>query len=312
MKDKIKAINEKSVLSLQTKYLTSEKDKQLIQKQLIIAKQQTHLAKKNTWIWAIISGFIMFGIILLLLYRHKQKLQRERINRLEHEKEIRQMQAMISGEEKERTRLGRELHDGIVSQLLSVKLSLNALQNQKDKPLQREDLNETLQQLEDATAELRKTAHNLMPEILLQGGLASAIHLFCHKISKGSGIDIEFQAPGFIPQLVDEFELSIYRIIQELVQNAVKHAQATQLMVQLSSQDGLLHIAVEDNGIGLHLNNDNGDNYGLKNLMARLKTMNGNMDILNPPQGGTVINLEFDIYNLQQTKTYADKGSHNG
>ncbi len=304
MLDTIRKNDEKLSTSLQLKYLTAEKDKQLMQKQLLISRQQTFLAQKNTWIIAITGGSLMLGIILLLLYRHKQKMHNERINRLEQEREIRQMQAMINGEEKERLRIGRELHDGIVSQLLSVKLSITALEGDDDRPLHYKDLGETLQQLEEATSELRKTAHNLMPEVLLQGGLASAVFLFCHKISKGSGIELDFQAPEYIPSLLEEFELSLYRIIQELVQNTVKHAQATQLMVQLSCQEDLLLISVEDNGIGLHLSNDSADKHGLKHLMVRLKTMNGNIEVINPPEGGTVINLEFDIRNLQHPQAY--------
>ncbi len=301
MLDTVRSSKERQNANLQIKYLMAEKNKQLIQKQLIISQQQTRLIKKNSLIWGITGGFVMLCIIMLLLYRYKQRLESEKVRNLQQEFEIKQLKASLNGEERERARLGKELHDGIACQLLSVKLGLTTLQNQRHKPILHDDLNETLTQLEEASVELRKTAHNLMPETLLQGGLNAAVHHFCDNIGKSSGIEVDFQVFGAVPPLVHEFELFLYRTIQELVQNVIKHAKATKLIVQIASHPGLLNITVEDNGIGM-TEQVNGNSHGLKNIKAMLATMDGRIDIITPSKGGTAVNLEFDINNMQQTK----------
>jgi two-component system NarL family sensor kinase len=284
---------------LEVRYRTAQKDKELIRKEFQIAQQRNRLKEKNTWILGIASGALLLATLLIGAHRNnrnRQRLQAEQIRNLEQQREIVGLKAMMKGEEKERARIARELHDGIVGQLSAVKLSFSAVRRQLPEDSV-PDFEEALHQLDETTGELRMTAHNLMPEILLQAGLAEAIHIYCGKMSKGAPPVINFHNTGDIPRMEAEFELSVYRIAQELIQNAVKHSGADTVLVQLDCQDGLLGLTVEDDGRGFDYaasTSHSGSGIGLQNLRERVKVMNGRLSVTSVPEQGTSFYLELD------------------
>jgi len=142
-----------------------------------------------------------------------------------------------------------------------------------------------------------------MPEVLLNQGLASAVQAFCEKMASKSNTNITFQAIGNRKDTTNDFDLPVYRIVQELVHNIIKHARATHAIVQMNFQDdGTLGITVEDDGIGLPKNIiENSRGMGLKNVTERLNDLGGKIDIQSAPETGTSIYLEFD--SLQDTNT---------
>lgn len=296
---------------LDTRYRTAEKDEQIIKNNDKITQQKSIIREKNMWL-AGISGFILLlATLFVTLYKnnlHRQRLQAEKIRNLQQQqdilqqkKEIDQLKAMINGEEKERARLARELHDGIVAELSVVKMNFSALKNRYKSLEYAEDFTEAIQLLDDTALELRKTAHNLMPEILLEQGLAEAVHAFCEKVSNSSSsLQVAFHLSGFLPRFDSVFELSLYRMIQELIQNIIKHAKATEAIVQFNCHDPLLIITIEDNGIGL--NKEKLGNYagtGLRNIMSRVKVLQGQFDLHSVADKGTSVYIEFDLVNLK-------------
>src|SRR5690606_29724635 len=128
------------------------------------------------------------------------------------QEEVRILQAIVQGEEKERKRLAGELHDGIGGMLASVKMHIAALGKQHPET----NLTNAIAMLDDTAHEVRKTSHNLMPELLYRQGLVKASQGFCNTLAKSSGLDIDFQCVGTFEQLNRNFELSLYRMIQEL------------------------------------------------------------------------------------------------
>ncbi len=283
---------------LEIRYRISEKDKELAQQQLTIAEVQNKVRSRNIWI-ASISLFIFFIATIFALWRrkniHKQKLQQEKINNFQKEMEIARLNASITGEERERERMARDLHDGIGGLLAAAKMNFELLKKE-DNPTKTQDLNNGIKLLEEASIELRKTAHNMMPDLLLQNGLPQAIRHFCKTIGKNSHTQIKFQQYGTEKRFEKNFELSLYRILQELVHNIVKHAQATTALVQISfHENGNLDFTVEDNGKGMPdeaVKNSKG--MGLKNIIERTRSMNGKADIYSQAENGTSINLSFE------------------
>lgn len=277
--NKIKTVNQ-----LEVQYRTSEKDKELAQKQLMIAQQHNKIQQQYLWIGgAVLAIFMLLGVF----YRKRNKAT------------IAQLKAILAGEEKERLRMAAELHDGIVSKLSSVKMNFDALAPAYAyTPEENTEFKEALQLLEQSIAELRTTSQNLQPSILKKAGLTAAVAIYCEKISKVAlPLAMDFQLVGELPPLNEDFQLNIYRIIQELVNNMVKHSKATRALVQFNAGPRQLNITVEDNGIGLpheKLNSANG--IGLFNLQKRLKLLNGTMDIAT--QNGTSIYLEFDLHSF--------------
>jgi len=280
-----------------------EKDKELMAKQLFIARQENQLQSKNFLMIAVVAGsLLLIALFLAFLrsYRNKQKLQQSVIARLQQEQEISQLKAHVRGEEQERNRLARELHDGIASHLWAIKLNVDSLRQQEGwSGAGQRELSAIYKQLEDTTLEVRKTAHNLMPDLLLEEGLATALASFCERIGKQTDLEVDFMEYGIIPRMDEEIEISIYRMIQELVQNALKHAKgATALLVQISCTGNLLNITVEDNGIGFSGNCTTQEGIGLRYIRKRVAALQGHMDVQSQPSKGTTIYIEFDIQHL--------------
>lgn len=280
-----------------------EKMEALAQKQLLISQQRTKIKEKNFWIGAVSLGTLLLATSLFAFYRNnksKQRLQNSSIINLKQEKEIAQLQAKVEGQEQERTRIAHELHDGIVSQLLSLKLGVHALQIRNNNVIAPYELNEIAIQLEDATQDLRRTAHNLMPDLLLQQGLALSVAALCEKVNRNTAIEADFQAYGLLPRLPQDTELALYRMVQELVQNVLRHAEATQLLVQLSCRDNLLSITVEDNGKGIPISNliTKEKSTGLDNIRKKAELMGGQSDIKSKQGKQTTVYLEFELSNL--------------
>ncbi len=278
----------------------SEKDEELMAQQLRISIQKSQLHAKNTLVTGTVAGAILLLTALAALlrsYRHRQKLQQAAMLQLRQEQEINQLKAQVRGEEQERNRIAQELHDGIASQLWAIKLNIDTLQQQPD-GTQQQSLQVIYQQLEDTTQDVRKTAHNLMPDLLLQEGLATALASLCEKTGKNTRLEVDFLEYGIIPRMDPDIELSLYRMIQELIQNALKHAgNATQLLVQLSCSGSLLNITVEDNGVGFTQEESTGG-MGLEHIRRRVQALQGHIDIQSMPGKGTTIYLEFDIQHL--------------
>ncbi len=285
---------------LRLKNETSEKEKALAQSQLLVARQEANLNKKNLWIGGISGTALLLIIISFSMYRtskHNQRLESERTLTILQEQEIGNMKAVLKGEEKERVRLARELHDGIMVQLSTVKMSLVSPPKEYEQWTATPYYQQMISQMENATKELRQTAHNLMPDMLLQEGLVGAIHYFCKTLELHSGFKITFRPPADIPRFQPDFEITIYRIVQELVQNIIKHAHATKAMVQLLNfKNSLLTITVEDNGTGFTVNDalEKNEGMGLKSINTRVRALSGLIDIRSS-ENGTTVYLEFDM-----------------
>ncbi|HEY1200260.1 MAG TPA: ATP-binding protein, partial [Niastella sp.] len=283
---------------MEVKYRISDKDKQLAQKELAIERNESRIRSKNFWIIAISAGFVLILAISILIYRnnyHKQTLQAEKIRNLRQDLQIASLQAMVNGEEKERSRIARELHDGIGGTLAAIRLRVSAMVRKHKTVQTSDDFNELTQMLEEASADLRKTAHNLMPEILLQEGLARASTLFCERVRKGHSLQINTEIWGKVRRLPGDVELTAYRIIQELMHNILKHARATQALVQIVFHDTQLCITVEDNGRGMPEDGGPKEGIGLRTIRERVKLLNGQIDTVSTPGQGTSVYIELDL-----------------
>lgn len=283
------------VYNVEIKSRIADKNREIAQQELAIARNESRIKTKNFWIAGISIGLLAICIVSVLLYinnRNKQKLQAGKINALQQDMKIEQLNAMIKGEEKERSRIARELHDGMGGTLATVRLQMSAMFRKEGKENMPAEFGNIMQLLEEASTELRSSAHNLMPEILLQEGLSKAVELFCERVSSASKLDISYEALGDLSNLDNEFSLVVYRIVQELVNNIVKHANAMQALVQLNCHNHMLGITIEDNGRGMD-GSSKGNGMGLSTIKQRIEAMNGQLDIHSSPENGTSIYIEF-------------------
>ncbi len=291
--EKTQAIN-----LLEVKYRTAEKDKEIIRKQLLISEQQNYLRQKNILIYSI-SGCTLLIILLALSYyrssRHKQK--------------INLLKAMIEGEERESTRIGQELHDGIGGRLAAINMNFGAVQKKYEHLDEHDELEHIIQMLEDATEEVRKTAHHLIPDILSRYSFPEAIRLYCEQVNTEElNVEISIQEP--FPECSGKIvELSLYRIIQELIQNILKHAKASQAVIDISQHEKELSIVVEDNGQGFNIHAPHAG-VGLYNIRSRVKLLQGNITIDSAKEVGTSVTIIFDISKLKTLLTHEYKDRH--
>ncbi|QNA46391.1 tetratricopeptide repeat-containing sensor histidine kinase [Lacibacter sediminis] len=282
----------KSTVEFETKYETAKKDGQ-------IKLQQSELKQKSTLNYILIGSAAALLIISLLSYRnyrHKQNLQQQRINELETEKQLAATEAVLKGEEQERTRLAKDLHDGLGGMLSGIKHSFNNMKgNLVMTPENAQAFERSMDMLDSSIKEMRRVAHNMMPETLVKYGLDTALKDFCKDMSLAGSVKVIYQSVSIENAVIDQTtSITIYRIVQELVNNVMKHAAAKQVVVQLNKLNGQLTITVEDDGKGFDtaiLRQSSG--MGWSNILNRVEFMKGIMDVQSEPGKGTSVHIEL-------------------
>jgi len=262
--------------------------------------QQLRLKQKNNFNYILIAGAMTLLIISLLSYRNykqKQKLQQLRINELETEKQLTATEAVLKGEEQERTRLAKDLHDGLGGLLSGVKFSLS---NMKDNLIITPDnmavFERSLDMIDTSIKELRRVAHNMMPEMLTKFGLDEALKEYCNTLNATRLLTVKYQSLGMDVRLDKSIEIIVYRIIQELLNNILKHASASEAFVQLVRETNRLNVVVEDNGNGFDTTLlEKSKGAGWMNIRSRVDYLKGQLDIHSEPAKGTLVNIEFNI-----------------
>jgi signal transduction histidine kinase len=294
-------------LEMDSRFQTALKDKQIATQQLEISRQQLSLQTSRFWTWAGVAGMLLLSALWVVSYRnyrHRQRLQENRLKGMQQEQQIVQLQSRINGEEHVRQQMANALHDGIASQLLNLKLRLQMMGagEESASDMDTETYDMLLQQINETAHEVRSMAHQLTPDILLNEGLVHALGFYCRKVQTSTLIKVGFQTTGEIPRFDPDFELVLYRMAQELMQNVVKHSHASQVLVQLSCHGQVLALTVEDNGIGI----GEGawlEGAGLSSIRSRMKIYNGHIDIMN--NYGTAIYLEFDTQTIENKLNHA-------
>lgn len=279
---------------LEAKYETEKKESQ-------IKLQQTELKQKSNFIYFLGAGVFSLVVISLLTYRnyrHRQKLQQVKIDELETEKKLTATEAVLKGEEKERTRLAKDLHDGLGGMLSGIKFSLNNMkENLIMTPDNAQAFERSIDMLDSSIREMRRVAHNMMPEMLVKYGLDTALKEFCHEIDRSGAIHASYQSVGMKDMPVDQtISVTVYRIVQELVNNAVKHAQAKNVLVQLHQSESILAVTVEDDGTGFDENTlKNSGGMGWHNIRNRVEFLKGKLDLQSGPGKGSSVMIEMNI-----------------
>ncbi|WP_410221705.1 ATP-binding protein [Pedobacter sp.] len=272
------------IADLEAKYNYIQKEKELI-----LAREKTNRQRTIAWITVFIFVFALFSFYIW--FHNKKRRTAREIEQLKQQQRIELGKALLEGEEKERGRLARDLHDGLGGMLAGIKLNLSQLVSKKHN-LEKDDLVQTIDRLGYAVNELRRIARNMMPTSLLQSGLAVALKDLCDEAML-PGLKISFKAFDLEDNFSAQVKVMIYRIIQELVYNAVKHANASKIIVQCSQSDQYFFITVEDNGKGFSTKGVPNSSRGLKNIQNRVDLLNGKMEIDTSGEGS---NINIELY----------------
>ncbi len=274
------------ISEIETKYETEKKE-------LEITALKATAKTGKVFIISLVIVILIGSVTGYFLYQnHEQKviLASQRIRELEQEKKITATNSLLEGETTERARLSRDLHDGLGGMLSVAKLKIATMKGNLTIPEENvAALNTAIELLDNSMKELRRVAHNLMPESLMKYGLNAALADFCRSTGK---VTYHFFGDDRRPD--EKTEIAAYRIVNELVNNSLKHSGAENINVQLIIDDSRIHLIVEDDGKGFDRETaESGGGTGLKNIRSRVTSLGGKLEMITAPGQGTEVNVEF-------------------
>ncbi|MFN0175008.1 MAG: sensor histidine kinase [Saprospiraceae bacterium] len=291
---------EASLHRLAIQYDTREKRKEI--EQLVIQKGEAEAQSIQQKIGLATLGVALAAVLLALFfivrdYNHRMRVnkviaaQTEEINHqkirdLENTLKIETMQSMLAGQESERQRVAQDLHDSVGGLLAAVKIQLETMTAKKPERAQDEDWKKIRGLLDETVSETRHIARNMQPSALMEFGLVTALRDLCNRVH-GEGVPhITFQHFGEFANIDREIALNCYRIIQELLQNTLKHAHAKEILVQITRTDNQLALLVEDDGTGFDPKNSK-KGMGTDNVARRAQFLKGELSVQSVKGQGT-------------------------
>ncbi len=237
---------------------------------------------------AIGSSILALLIAFFIIMYYRQRLTTQK---LIAKKEIEAITAASKGREKERERIAKELHDGIGGNLAAIKLDLNRITATSDF-----DLQHVINNIDGTYNEVRALSHHLIPSNVLRNSFEELINNYLLEVSKTSNFEIhnDFYPPAGFNEVSDQLKIELYRITQELINNIIKHSEATRVDLQFTILDDQIKLLIEDNGIGFDAEKTS-KGIGLRNITSRAKSMGGTIFIDTMLQRGTIIEIAVPL-----------------
>jgi two-component system NarL family sensor kinase len=265
----------KSISALQTKYETTQKENQILQ-------QRFEISRRNYWV----AGITIILLLSLLLGYSWYK-------RTQLKQEYAATNAIIETEEKERKRIAQDLHDSVSQTMMAAKINLTVIEHQIPftGTAQREQFKKAIRMVDDGFREVRTISHNMMPQALTESGLALVLKQFIGNI-ENDAIKINLFTRGFEEHFDSSIETILYRVLQECVNNVLKHAKASQIDISLIKDETTITLTIEDNGIGFDAENTTAKpGMGFKNMQNRIKFLKGRIEFYSKPGDGTLVSV---------------------
>lgn len=279
--------------TLELKFETAKKENQITQQKLEIADKDIALSQKElekskiqNWIYILSALLLLILTIGTIFYqRKKRRLIQEKNEALLKEKE-KGLEAVILSQDEERKRIAKNLHDSVIQQMVSLNFGIRQIKDDSKTDL--------LKILDQSTIELRDLSHKLMPKGLVKFGLEKAVEGLLELSLKFTKIDFHYEFSGIQNRIPEKIELNLYRVIQELTQNVVKHSKASKLDIQLYQFQNNLHLILEDNGKGFQTES-NSDGIGLQNIKSRVEAMHGSLNYDSKIDRGTIVTIKIPL-----------------
>ncbi len=293
-------------------------DKQIAEHEVIFKtkeKEQELVLKKAELAEAKIVQQSIFGLFLLLatlamtffyMYKKRQKyiqsliakdmtIQQQKIIELEQKNKLLSLNSMIEGQESERMRIAQDLHDGLGGLLTTVKAHFSTIQKEIENIESLNIYSKTNRLIDEACTEVRRIAHDMVPYSIKISGLHGALEDLKESVI-ARGLECEVEIHNFTKDQLNEQQANmVYRILQEITNNAIKHAQANHIFIQLMGHENKLHILVEDDGVGFDVSKQDYHGMGLKSINSRVAYLGGTIMYDSSPGQGTNINIEIDV-----------------
>ena len=291
---------------LEARYQNEKRAREIATLQRDNEAQEEAIRARNRSLILVVSGAVLLSLILWLMYRNSRQKQllaeqdrrrkEEQILFLERQQQVVSLQSMVNGQETERSRVARDLHDGLGGLFSTIKMYFSALQHEDNELKHSPLFQKSFEMVNSASEEVRRIAHNMMPEVLIKMGLVQATAELANSISAGKLMQVSLQTYGMEKRLNSSTEIMLYRILQELLNNIIRHAQANQAIIQFNREGSRLSITVEDNGRGFATREaDEKTHAGLRSVESRVAYLNGQLSIDSQQEVGTTVLMNFLI-----------------
>lgn len=292
------------ISELETKYRTVQNQQKIAALQA--QNRQAALNAKNDrlYSWFLGLGCIFLMAVLCFAFlnaRSNRKLAlqkeinyRQQLAEMEQKQQLKVAKAMLDGEELERERVARDLHDGLGGMLSGVKINLSGWATSRPDVLHDKDFQRTVDQLDGSVTELRRIARNMVPDTLMKFGLETALKDLC-EFHMREELQISCESFNLQEDIPLNVQLNIYRIIQELISNSVRHSHAANILMQCSQNASTVFITFEDDGCGFDpALSGKRKGMGLDNLRNRIAYLQGQFELISAPGEGTTVNVELN------------------
>ncbi len=287
----------KAMLDIQTKYEVEKKE-----------NENLRLKQNRIWLVAALASLLLVLVIGFLAYKNLQskrkiavkeiEVQKQQLENVLKQQELAGIDAMIEGQEKERKRIANDLHDHLGSLLATLKLQFQNLKIKNGRPQEEENLLiiQTDELIDEAYQQVRTIAHAKNAGVHAQQGLLPAVKNFARKVSASNRLKIEVEDSGMEDRLENSMEIMIFRIIQELVTNVIKHAHATEATIYLTHYGDAINILVEDNGRGFEPDEVKPkEGMGVYSIQKRIENMDGTVDFESVVGKGTSVIINMPV-----------------
>lgn len=295
---KLSEENLSAFVGLKARYEQEQLKLQLLEEEILIDKRESQVKL----LLAFLGLMFLLAVIGILTYQNRLRRKQLQLNKMKHEQQFVQMRATLEGEEKERARIARDLHDGLGNLLSTVKVTVGSLDIDMQNG-QAEKFNRANHMIDEACSEIRKISHEMMPQALERYGITKALEDLVAKMDNAHGFSATFNVYGKERKLDDHTSLMIFRIAQEMLNNVIKYAKASQVTVQLSFGDELLDFTIEDDGVGFDINKVKKKNgMGLKSLAFRASDIDATYEVESKPGQGTMVSLSIPLAKATKNK----------
>lgn len=291
-KEALNKINE-----LQIAYQTEKKAQQIILLNKENRIQKLTLFKRNIFLGVALGSLVVLLCIGYLMFKGMRLNQKANLQKEIIKQQDLATKSVLQAEENERKRISGELHDGLGQLFSAVKMNLSAIADDIEfkNDMGRESYQKTLNLVDESCREVRAISHQMAPNVLLKSGLATAIRDFIHKIDVRK-LKINLETIGLQERLDQNVETVLYRVIQETVNNVIKHAEANILDIQLTKDEEGINVMIEDNGKGFDSNALNKfEGIGLKNIRSRVEYLKGQVDFSSSQGAGTLVAIYIPL-----------------
>ncbi|MDC7996039.1 ATP-binding protein [Altibacter sp. HG106] len=293
---------QRNIAELEVKFDTEQKERKILAQNLVIEKE-TRQKRMIT------IGLIALGVILLLsifffrkrlqyqktITAQNESIQQQHITELKQKNKLLAMSSMIEGQEAERLRIAKDLHDSLGGLLSTVKAHFTTIQNEIEQLEQLNVTERTNDLIDEACLEVRRISHNMMPHALSISGLPGALEDLTDQL-KLQGYEASLEISKLPENLENSKKVMIYRIVQEVISNIRKHAEANSILIQVLRHNEQLHIIIEDDGVGFEYDTAVAKGgLGLKSIHSRVDYLDGTINWDSQPGNGTQVTINIPI-----------------